>query len=122
MAHLQHVATLVYSTIGPDNPDADLIHTQVSQWLKDHGESRHAAVYAVVGKDGTVNFVGVSRNVALSVGAHVVNEGEEIVHSLKVRSTSCNSQGLFKGSQYTRTSWFKHKTPKFRQPRKCRMH
>lgn len=66
---------------------------EVSQWLKDHGESRHAAVYAVVGKDETVNFVGVSRNVALSVSAHVVNEGEERVHSLKVRSFKFPKRG-----------------------------
>lgn len=58
---------------------------QVSRWLKDNGESKHAAVYAVAGKDETVNFVGVSRNVALAVAAHVANEGEEKVHSLKVR-------------------------------------
>lgn len=90
-ARLQHGVTLVCSTVHPDHPDTELTHTQVSQWLKDHGESRHAAVYAVVGKDETVNFVGVSRNVALSVCAHVVNEGEERVHSLKVRSTSPNN-------------------------------
>lgn len=86
-------ASHVYSTIDPDHPETERTYTQVSQWLKDHEESRHAAVYAVVGKDETVNFVGVSRNVALSVGAHVVNEGEERVHSLKVRSTTIDGQG-----------------------------
>lgn len=59
-------------------------YTQVQQWLKDNAESKHAAVYAVVGKDETVNFVGVGRNVALSVAAHLANEGEEMVHFLKV--------------------------------------
>lgn len=58
--------------------------TQVSKWLKDNAESKHAAVYAVVGKDETVNFVGVGRNVALSVAAHLANEGEDMVHFLKV--------------------------------------
>jgi len=58
---------------------------QVSKWLKDNAESKHAAVYAVVGKDETVNFVGVGRNVALSVAAHLANEGEDMVHLLKVR-------------------------------------
>lgn len=77
----------------------------MSEWLKDHEESRHAAVYAVVGKDETVNFVGVSRNVALSVGAHVVNEGEERVHKLKVRSASVDSQGAKrKGDLYIYTT------------------
>lgn len=59
--------------------------TQVSKWLKDNAESKHAAVYAVVGKDETVNFVGVGRNVALSVAAHLANEGEDMVHFLKVK-------------------------------------
>ncbi|CAM9977294.1 unnamed protein product, partial [Scytosiphon promiscuus] len=59
---------------------------EVQQWLKDNAESKHAAVYAVVGKDETVNFVGVGRNVALSVAAHLANEGEDRVHLLKVRS------------------------------------
>ena len=58
---------------------------QVSKWLKDNAESKHAAVYAVVGKDEAVNFVGVGRNVALSVAAHLANEGEDMVHLLKVR-------------------------------------
>lgn len=57
----------------------------MSKWLKDNAESKHAAVYAVVGKDETVNFVGVGRNVALSVAAHVANEGEDMVHFLKVK-------------------------------------
>ncbi|CAN0598175.1 unnamed protein product, partial [Ectocarpus sp. 12 AP-2014] len=43
-------------------------------------------VYAVVGKDETVNFVGVGRNVALSLAAHLAAEGESMVHMLKVRS------------------------------------
>lgn len=65
-------------------------NVQVSAWLKDYAESKHAAVYAVVGKDETVSFVGVSRNVALSLVAHIQNEGEDKVHSLKVRSAvSC---------------------------------
>ncbi|CAM9545167.1 unnamed protein product, partial [Hapterophycus canaliculatus] len=56
---------------------------EVGQWLKDNAESKHAAVYAVVGKDKTVNFVGVGRNVALSVAAHLANEGEDMVNLLK---------------------------------------
>lgn len=60
-------------------------HTQVSKWLKDNAESKHAAVYAVVGKDETVNFVGVGRNVALSLTSHLANEGGDKVHFLKVR-------------------------------------
>ncbi|CAN0125126.1 unnamed protein product [Ectocarpus fasciculatus] len=59
---------------------------EVSKWLKDNAESKHAAVYAVVGKDETVNFVGVGRNVALSLAAHLAAEGESMVHLLKVRS------------------------------------
>ncbi|CAM9257904.1 unnamed protein product, partial [Choristocarpus tenellus] len=55
--------------------DGTLLY-KVSKWLEDNKESKHAAVYAVVGKDSVVNFVGVSRNVALSVGAHVDNEGK----------------------------------------------
>ncbi|CAN0168489.1 unnamed protein product, partial [Ectocarpus sp. 12 AP-2014] len=58
---------------------------EVSTWLKDNAESKHAAVYAVVGKDETVNFVGVGRNVALSLAAHLAAEGESMVHMLKVR-------------------------------------
>ena len=54
--------------------------------MKDNTESKHAAVYAVVGKDETVSFVGVSRNVALSLAAHVQNEGEDKVHLVKVRA------------------------------------
>lgn len=61
------------------------MNLQVPRWLKDNADSKHAAVYAVVGKDETVNFVGVSRNVAVAVAAHVVSEGEDKVHSLKVR-------------------------------------
>lgn len=64
------------------------IATQVPKWLKDNAESKHAAVYAVVGKEETVSFVGISRNVALSVAAHVANEGKDMVHSLKVRRAS----------------------------------
>lgn len=60
------------------------MNVQVPQWLKDNAESKHAAVYALVGKDETVNFVGISRSVAVAVAAHVVNEGEDKVHSLKV--------------------------------------
>lgn len=61
------------------------MNVQVPRWLKDNADSKHAAVYAVVGKDETVNFVGVSRNVAVAVAAHVASEGEDKVHSLKVR-------------------------------------
>eukprot|EP00903_Cladosiphon_okamuranus_P019159 g17622.t1 len=59
---------------------------EVSKWLEDNAESKHAAVYAVVGKDETVNFVGVGRNVALSVASHLANEGGDMVHFLKLRS------------------------------------
>lgn len=106
---LQHGAILVKMYVDPNHSDTERIHAQVSQWLKDHGESRHAAVYAVVGKDETVNFVGVSRNVALSVSAHVVNEGEERVHSLKVRSCrSLSTLGAKEGSQYIRLFESRH--------------
>lgn len=63
-----------------------ITNSQVSSWLEENAESKHAAVYAVVGKDGTVSFVGVSRNVALSLAAHIQNEGEDKVHSVKVRA------------------------------------
>lgn len=71
----------------------------MQQWLKDNAESKHAAVYAVVGKDETVNFVGVGRNVALSVAAHVANEGEDMVHFVKVSFSlepqDCNGTLLY---------------------------
>lgn len=67
-------------------------NVQVSQWLKDNAESKHAAVYAVVGKNESVSFVGVSRNVALTVASHVANEGEDKVHSVRVRYT-CRCEG-----------------------------
>jgi hypothetical protein len=41
--------------------------------------SKHAAVYSVVGANGKVNFVGVSRNVALSLACHAKNEGPSLV-------------------------------------------
>jgi hydrogenase maturation factor len=41
--------------------------------------SKHAAVYSVVGANGKVNFVGVSRNVALSLACHAKNEGPSMV-------------------------------------------
>ncbi|CAM9833168.1 unnamed protein product, partial [Phaeothamnion confervicola] len=59
---------------------------KVEQWVKDHGESRHAAVYAVIGADDEVKFVGLSRNVALSLGAHLKNEGPQSVDRIRVHS------------------------------------
>lgn len=59
---------------------------KVKQWLVDNAESKHAAVYTVFGKDEQVKFVGVSRNVVLSLAAHVAIEGGDKVHLLKVRS------------------------------------
>jgi hypothetical protein len=41
--------------------------------------SKHAAVYSVVGANGKINFVGVSRNVALSLACHAKNEGPSMV-------------------------------------------
>lgn len=38
-----------------------------------------------MGKDESVNFVGVGRNVALSAAAHLANEGEDMVHFIKVK-------------------------------------
>lgn len=57
----------------------------MSEWLEANAESKHAAVYAVVGKDGTFNFVGVSRNVALSLAGHVKEQGQDKVYQVKVR-------------------------------------
>lgn len=59
---------------------------KVKQWLVDNAESKHAAVYAVFGKDEEVKFVGMSRNVVLSLAAHLANEGEDKVQSVKVRT------------------------------------
>lgn len=57
----------------------------MSEWLEANVESKHAAVYAVVGKDGTFNFVGVSRNVALTLAGHVKDQGQDKVYQVKVR-------------------------------------
>ena len=69
---------------------AFLTTIKVKKWLAENADSKHAAVYAVAGKDEAVKFVGVSRNVALSVAAHVANEGDEKVHLLKVIYTTVN--------------------------------
>lgn len=59
---------------------------KVKQWLVDNAESKHAAVYTVFGEDEEAKFVGVSRNVVLSLAGHVANEGEDKVHLVKVRT------------------------------------
>ncbi|CAM9163208.1 unnamed protein product [Discosporangium mesarthrocarpum] len=59
---------------------------EVSGFLTEHRETKHAAVYAVIGEDRAVSYVGITRNVALSVACHLDNEGGNMVNRLKVRS------------------------------------
>jgi hypothetical protein len=60
-------------------PTSTPLHNSVTEWLKEHSMSKHAAVYSVIGANGKVNFVGVSRNVALSLACHAKNEGPSMV-------------------------------------------
>lgn len=60
--------------------------SDVNTWVAGYGTKKLAGVYSVIGEDGTVNFVGVSRHVGLAVQCHQKNEAPNLVHKLRVRS------------------------------------
>eukprot|EP00611_Tribonema_gayanum_P017870 TRINITY_DN3079_c0_g1_i1.p1 TRINITY_DN3079_c0_g1~~TRINITY_DN3079_c0_g1_i1.p1 ORF type:complete len:484 (+),score=151.68 TRINITY_DN3079_c0_g1_i1:83-1453(+) len=58
----------------------------VTEWLKQYGSSKIAAVYSVIGANGKLAFVGMSRNVAISLQCHLQNEGPNKVALARIQS------------------------------------
>lgn len=58
----------------------------VAKWLETYASSRIPAVYGVMDAKGTLRYIGVSRNVGLSLSSHVKAMSPEIVSSVQMRS------------------------------------
>lgn len=57
----------------------------VNAWLEKFGNSRVAAVYAVLDRVQNTRFVGITRNLALSLKGHQKAKGDEAVDSVRIQ-------------------------------------